>query len=118
MNLNIICIILVAHWISDFVLQTDKMALNKSTSNVWLFNHIAVYTAAMFAICFPIMKTNSALLFCVINGIAHAATDYFTSRWTSKLWKEGKRHEFFVVIGLDQLLHMIVLMVTLRYICH
>jgi len=92
------------HWIADFILQTDKMALNKSRSWKWLSAHIAVYTACLLPLGFA---------FAVVNGLAHFVTDAITSRLTSYLYQKGDRHNFFVVIGLDQASHLTVLIATM-----
>lgn len=92
------------HWVADFIFQTDKMALNKSTSLKWLSSHIGVYTLPLFIFGWK---------FALINGAAHFATDFCSSRATSYLWKKGDRHNFFVVIGLDQALHLTVLFLTI-----
>lgn len=95
------------HWLADFVLQTDKMAIGKSTSNRWLGYHVAVYTACLLPFGWKLA---------LANGAAHFCTDWVTSRWTSRLWKKGDRHNFFVVIGMDQALHMTVLLLSARYL--
>jgi hypothetical protein len=51
-----------------------------------------------------------------ITFITHGVTDYFTSKWTSRLWEEKKVHDFFVVIGLDQLIHATTLLITFNYL--
>lgn len=108
------------HFLADFVLQTDSMAKNKSSSNAWLGRHIAIYTATLnfilgFYLLFSGKPTFSILnfwAFCLINGAAHFATDYVTSRITKKLWAKQQVHNFFVVIGADQALHLTVLFLT------
>lgn len=92
------------HWMADFIFQTDKMAINKSTSIRWLSSHVLAYSA--FFLPFGIK-------FALINGAAHFVTDFCTSRATSYLWKKGDRHNFFVVIGFDQALHLTILLLTL-----
>jgi len=91
------------HFVADFVLQSDSMAKNKSTSNKWLGLHIFVYSIPFIYF---------GWLFAIVNGIAHFITDYITSRITSRLWKAGKVHYFFVVIGFDQAVHITTLFVT------
>lgn len=102
-----------AHWLADFVLQTDNMAKGKSSSNLWLGKHIAAYTAALLVVLAWGHSIGGALLYCLANGAAHFATDYVTSRITKKLWAEKQVHNFFVVIGLDQAVHMTTLVATL-----
>lgn len=99
------------HLFADFFLQNDKMALNKSTSNYWLAVHVSVYILpfSLLMVYFPII---SVLLFMSVNWLLHFATDWYSSRVTSKLWKAGKRHWFFAVIGVDQALHMTALFLT------
>ena len=96
-------LIIWVHWFSDFVLQTDKMSTNKSTSLKWLTSHVTVYTIPLFLFGWE---------FAVINGISHFIIDFCTSRWTSYLYKKGDRHNFFVVIGIDQALHTSILIYT------
>src|SRR5690606_34682502 len=85
------------HVVADFVLQTNTMAINKSTSSKWLALHVLVYSACFLPTCF-LLGLWAGLGFCVVNYAAHFATDYVTSRMTSALWKQGRRHAFFVVI--------------------
>ena len=92
------------HFIADFLFQTDKMAINKSTSNKWLAIHICAYTPIFFLIGWK---------FALLNGLCHFVTDYFTSKATSYLWKKEKRHWFFTVIGFDQAIHMTTLYLTM-----
>lgn len=95
------------HFICDFLLQNDSMAINKSKSNYWLTVHILAYSAPMCVF---------GLKYAIVNGILHWITDYISSRMTTKLWLAGKRHWFFVVIGADQAVHMSCLLLTLGLI--
>lgn len=96
-------IIIWLHWLADFVLQTDKMATNKSTSMKWLLSHVSVYSVCLLIVGWK---------FAIVNGLAHLIIDFFTSKATSYLWKKGDRHNFFVVIGMDQALHLSILYLT------
>ena len=91
------------HTLADFALQSDKMAINKSSSNKWLALHVAIYSLPMMLFGWR---------FALANFAAHFCTDWVTSRMTSRLWKAGERHWFFVVIGIDQALHMTALVLT------
>ena len=84
------------HFIADFVLQTDRMAINKSSSNRWLAVHVLVYSVCLLPFGWR---------FALVNGLLHFATDWVSSRWSRRFWEAGQRHWFFVVIGADQALH-------------
>jgi len=111
----------LAHFIGDFVLQSDWMALHKSKRNEVLTIHALVYS-----LCFLAWGWK----FWLLTFYSHWLTDYVTSRVTSKLWfmkqpwprsapelwetlTQNTRHWFFVVIGADQLIHMATLATTL-----
>ncbi len=115
--------ILIVHWFADFVLQTHHMSTRKSSSNYYLSLHVGVYTFStivMWALVFPFTSIHVSSLgiwtsFAVIFA-SHWITDYFTSRLTSKLYKEERYHDFFVVIGFDQVLHYTQLLLIFNYL--
>jgi hypothetical protein len=116
MNITEILVILVAHWIADFVFQTDKMAKGKSSSNYMLSLHIASYTTLIAFFMLSLLSLKMAIAFALLNGVLHFITDYFSSRASSKLWAKGDVHNFFVVIGLDQTIHYATLFATYYYL--
>lgn len=99
-------LIIWMHFVSDFIFQTDQMAMNKSRSNKWLTIHIAAYSAPWLILGWK---------YALINGAAHWVTDWISSRITSKLWQKQARHWFFVVIGADQAIHMTILFLTIPF---
>jgi len=118
-SLTAILLICLAHYIADFVFQTDWMAQNKSKNNYPLFVHVCTYSAILFIVLLPIASSSDLILFSLLNGLLHFIIDFFTSRLSSKLYREGKlgsstipNFGFFSVIGLDQLLHYICLFTT------
>lgn len=108
--------IVIIHWIADFLLQNDKMALYKSTSLKWLFIHTSVYSIVWFFCCIPILGVFNSIAFALITFLIHSLQDAITSRINSHLYKNDKRHWFFVCIGLDQVLHYIQLVITINYL--
>lgn len=103
--------ILFAHFVADFIGQSDYMAKGKSSSNLILAYHIVVYTGLL-----ALMTGFSNPGWALLNGAIHFVVDYFTSRASSKLYKSGKIHWFFVVIGFDQFIHTATLLLTWSYL--
>jgi len=118
--------ILLIHWFADFVLQTDKQAKGKSKNWADLLVHTGVYTGVFWIIGLLVVifrhkggdsvEYLHVFLFSVITFIAHTITDYFTSRLNSKLWADGKVHNFFVSVGFDQWLHYVQLFTTYYFL--
>ena len=96
------------HYIADFECQTDWMALGKSKRLLPLLTHVGIYSA-WFLVAF-------GWQFGAITFASHFLVDFFTSRWTSKLWAQEKRHRFFCVIGLDQMIHSYCLLLTALFL--
>ena len=99
-------LIIWAHFIGDFILQSDYHAQGKSKNSWILAQHVAMYSIPFIALglFIPI-----SIAWIVFNAIAHFSTDFVTSRITSKLWAEKKVHWFFVTIGADQSIHFTTL---------
>lgn len=135
LELVLVLQIVFAHWVSDFVLQSGWMANNKSKNWRALLAHVATYTASMTVLMFIMaillsdtvikfnmingiilaMTPSAYMAWILLNGVLHLITDAITSRITYKLWGRSKMHEFFVVVGFDQMIHYTCLFVTLWY---
>lgn len=95
--------LLTMHWVMDFIVQNDWMAKNKS-SNVWALSaHVALYSIPWFFISIP---------FALVNGISHLVIDSATSKMSKYFFEREDYHNGFVVIGFDQLLHVVILLVS------
>ncbi len=105
--------LLATHWVGDFVLQTNFQASNKSKRLDALSLHVATYTATLFVAAIVLFGGMAGTIFAAINGALHFATDYITSRASSKLWEQQNWPRFLVMIGFDQLIHQATLASTL-----
>lgn len=114
-------VILVTHWLADFVLQSDNIAKNKSKSIKILLTHgfqySLVWGICLFLLLLPRLDKEAIIFisaFVSITVITHSVVDFFTSKINSFLLSKGKTHEFFIVVGLDQILHYIQLYLTFK----
>lgn len=126
-NLVVVLVILVVHFIADFVCQTSWQAENKSKDWGALLAHTGIYSLIwMPVVCIllgylnpnesPRWYVGYSVLFSAITFICHTATDYYTSRVNSMLWEKKKVHAFFVSIGFDQQLHYTQLLLTFYFL--
>lgn len=106
MEVLIILLLVWIHFIADFILQDDYVAINKAKDNTVLVFHTMVY-----GLCFAWFGP----LFMLITMVSHGMVDFVTSRGTSRLWSANQRHWFFCLIGFDQALHMTVLILTYQF---
>lgn len=131
--------LLCAHLVGDFFFQSDWMAQNKSKDWNALAVHVYVYGApigAWIGLTYGNAPGTGFLLILIL--LQHFVQDAITSRITTRLWFfrredgiweqasyaypkhgrticnpwtpiDGRRHWFFVAIGVDQFLHFVLL---------
>lgn len=119
--ITILLLYLLLHWYADFVCQTDKQAKGKSSNNLQLLAHTGIYGLIVTLFTYILYCTNyfgaqywyTPLIFGVIQFVTHTIVDWLTSRINKKLWENKLVHEFFVMIGFDQLIHYVILFSSL-----
>jgi len=99
---NVLIVLFLCHFIGDFLLQSNKMALNKSSSNKYLAAHAFCY-------CLPFLLFWKFPLILGILFVSHFIIDYMTSRINRKLYALENKHWFYVGVGGDQYTHSLVL---------
>lgn len=113
----IICVLGI-HWIADFIFQSQEIAKNKYKYIDVLLKHIMQYMFISFGLHLLIngaINHETLAYWIIINTVLHFIVDFITSKITHYLYEKNEIHMFFVVIGLDQLLHYICLFTTLNY---
>ena len=113
MNVSIVIWIISAHWLADFVLQSDWMAKKKSTNHGALAAHTLVYGIFLILFMIPYGAPKSEIIvWGIVNMLLHGSYDFLSSHLNSYLWRRNEVHYFFVSIGFDQLIHYICLFST------
>ena len=109
-------ILLTLHFIADFMLQKDYIAINKSKSIIILLIHTihySVFVTLSFLLISFIFKfgwtLNDIFLIFAWLLLTHTVIDAITSRAAADMYPVS-RHWFFVIIGFDQLLHNFTLL--------
>lgn len=116
-------LIVVIHWIADFIFQAEKWSLGKSKSWTPLLKHTATYSSFwIIPVLIMTGELTKSFAFVVITFIAHTITDYFTSRVVSKKFAKGyygspiPNFGAFSTIGFDQVLHYLQLILTWHFL--
>jgi hypothetical protein len=105
--------LVIVHFLADFALQTNNQATKKSTSNLYLSYHVGMYALTWFFAMWAYHGSwLMAMNFALITFSAHWVTDYTTSRISKKFFDAQDYHNGFVVVGFDQVLHYVQLLVT------
>jgi hypothetical protein len=137
--MGIAFILIFVHYIADFMFQTENQALGKSTSLKQLVSHTLTYTA-VFYVVFSLWCgyqnhighitvqdlgwTIKVFLFFPITFVCHTIIDFFTSKITSKKFKNKEFYTgipnfgAFSIIGLDQVIHYATLFATYYFVTH
>lgn len=125
-------IIIVLHYIGDFIFQDEEWAVNKSKSFICLIRHTLTYSFLWFVSSYLLFRYYEghgssesligSMLFFTITLFFHTVTDYYTSRITSNLFAKKKLGSpipnlgAFSMIGFDQILHYLQLFTTYYFV--
>ena len=108
--MKIIFIILLTHYVADFLLQTHEQAINKSKCFKALFGHVLTYSLAFLPVALCIFEyTSVALVWWGFNMAMHFFTDAATSKINASVYDKDCLRPLFIGVGADQLIHYITL---------
>lgn len=93
------------HFVADFILQSDELAKNKSSSWSILLAHSTIYCAPFIWMGYKFM---------VITLFSHFIIDAISSRISKYFNTKGQHHWFFVTIGADQAIHLTLLILCTK----
>jgi hypothetical protein len=132
-------IIIIVHYIADFMFQTEKMATTKSENIDSLIKHGLVYTFVFFIAfslwcaynnhithlnAYELGLTLKVFWFFPITFVFHVIVDFFTSKIVKRKFENKSYYTglpnfgVFSIIGMDQVIHYIILFATYYFVTH
>jgi len=113
-----ILLLLISHFVGDFVLQSRKIATTKSSNLSSLLIHLTILFCSLIPISLYLkISLFIPLLYCILHGIQ----DWFIWKGYKILHSIQSRpvyyedHLFYSTIGFDQLLHTIILLTLFKF---
>ncbi|MCI1944270.1 DUF3307 domain-containing protein [Clostridium luticellarii] len=104
-------LLIISHFIGDFVLQSSKMAVEKRQHFLKLLEHCALYTFVSAAVLFISTDFRNSVGAAVIIGISHLVVDYARIFIDKKVAAHAQIFCYFF----DQILHLGVIFVVSCY---
>lgn len=120
-----IAVILIAHFVADFIFQSEYMAKGKAKNIKPLIQHGLMYTfifTLMSLLMANDIKVETLVLFGLFSGILHTWVDLISSKFASRAYAKGNMGGpvpnlgFFAIIGLDQLTHYLMLFAAFNWL--
>jgi hypothetical protein len=106
MTFLLLAMLMVKHWIADFVLQFEYMIVQKDQYGARGGIEHAMLHGALTAVVVAVFVNNvpTAAMFGLIDSIVHYHIDYVKARWGTN---NTSTQKFWIQLGADQLAHMI-----------
>jgi hypothetical protein len=123
-----IALLLMTHFVADFILQSREMGKKKSSEPEWLLKHLLIQYFAFFIVLS--FTDGHYFWFALLNTLIHGVIDWniwnlyklyaykaiaknpqhpLLTNNPAEPWKYWEDHWFYTTIGFDQLLHMLTL---------
>lgn len=124
-----LAVLFTLHFIADFPLQSRDMAREKSTKLKVLIDHVWVHLLVFSTAGWFLLPYMTGLVLAAVVAIVHGVIDWYI--WRGYKWyrMRGLRHAdsaasfrwwedglFFTVIGFDQLLHGLTIIVAYYFV--
>ncbi len=108
-----IIILILLHILGDFILQSKRLSILKRTKIPALFQHTAIYTMTFLLLSSLWLSLTfvQGIVFGLLNGVIHLIIDYITGLLKKKYWSINEA-KYITIVGLDQVVHIIILIVT------
>ena len=107
----LLIILIIAHFIADFYLQSEKMADNKKKSTKVLLAHCAIYAVTFAIVNGVFVEGKSALFVTLVIVLSHLVVDFIKIKIDNK---NEKYSVWFYTFTFDQILHISVITATYK----
>lgn len=104
----IIHVLLIAHFLADFTIQTTKLAQRKLNNFKYLVIHALIYAVIFLIAIFPFVKPEKAILPYIIIISSHFFIDWLRTCVDKKYSDKAIIFASFIV---DQILHVLILII-------
>lgn len=105
--------IFCAHFIGDYVLQPRWMGDKKHKDESILFLHGTVYSITLMIFLLFTFTVPQILILGILNGVLHVVVDAVTSNLSHYFYGQERYKMFFIVIGIDDLIHLYTIFATI-----
>jgi len=105
---------IIGHLIADFVLQGSEIATQKRMFNKYMLVHV-VSAALLFLLPVFLVTGNFEFKAMTLIFILHLIIDVIKKEIDPIITK-GKQNRFFILLGVDQMLHITSLFWVLRWL--
>lgn len=107
-SLIIVALLLLKHYIADFVLQTAYQLDNKGKYGHWGgVLHASIHMIGTFIVVIIFVKWPLAVIAAVFDGFVHYHIDWVKEKVNHHYDLHANDHRFWVVLGADQFLHQL-----------
>lgn len=100
-------LLLIGHFVADFVVQTDRMAELKKERRLWLFLHCAIYALLLAGITLLILPWSTAWLPIVLLSFSHGVIDVLRVHAEKKFANNAR--DGLIIFLADQGVHILII---------
>lgn len=104
-------LLVIGHFIGDFVLQSSKTAAEKQRYRSKLFNHCLLYTFVMAAVLLASSDLENFGVQVIVIGLSHLAIDFARAFYDKRANDRDQLFSYFA----DQILHFTVIFIVAGY---
>lgn len=111
--MSIFNILLIGHFVGDFLFQTDWMARYKAKRWIPLLTHSSIYTVVIFL--FALVEGGLSYLAILVVFIGHLILDrgFFVKFWVIHIQTATKPNQQWLSVITDQTFHIILLAIAI-----